>query len=227
MKIRDKNLNVLIANQGILEDTIEKTKRDYRPFDPGQYLYNLLMDKREHLDVFTDEYIELLYTTLIAWNLNSRSSRLVDMETFKRTIKASLNKIISLKDYRIEDLTDNEKAKVLEILQQLFKEMKLSQTKAKLIIFSKTMHFLLPNLVVPIDRKFALNFFYGDITIPLSSDAKKNDEAQFEIFKELFEMFMLFAKRPDLNKYLDKKWNRNVPRLIENIIISFKNHKKI
>ncbi len=46
MKFKPLKFQKLISDKSILERVIEKTKKDYRPFDPGQYLYNLLLEKR-------------------------------------------------------------------------------------------------------------------------------------------------------------------------------------
>ena len=228
MKFKLLKFQKLITNKKVLEKVLEKTKEFYRPFDPGSYLYKLLLDKREHLDIFSDEYIELVYTTLIGWNMNGRGAKLNEFNLFKETIKKSKDKIKLLEKYRIEKLTEEEKRKTLEITEQLFKELDLvgkskrgKKIKSKLVTFSKTLHFILPNLIVPIDRKYTLNFFYSNKMVPTDSNIKKNDEKQIKVFNELYERFYEIATIHNLKKFIDKRWNANIPKIIDNAIIGY------
>ena len=228
MKFKPLKFQKLISDKSILEKAIEKTKKDYRPFDPGQYLYNLLLEKRKKVDIFSDEYLELVYTTLIAWNMNGRGAKLNDFDLFKDTIRKNKTKINSLMDYKIEKLNEKEKADVLKIAEELFNNLDLTgkswtgnKIKSKLVTFSKTLHFLIPDLFVPIDRRYTLDFFYDNKMVPTSSNIKKNNEMQIEVFNELFEKFCEIAKICNLSKYVDNKWNLNVPKIIDNSIISY------
>ena len=228
MKFKPLKFQKLISDKSILEKAIEKTKKDYRPFDPGQYLYNLLLEKRKKVDIFSDEYLELVYTTLIAWNMNGRGAKLNDFDLFKDTIRKNKTKINSLMDYKIEKLNEKEKADVLKIAEELFNNLDLTgkswtgnKIKSKLVTFSKTLHFLIPDLFVPIDRRYTLDFFYDNKMVPTSSNIKKNNEMQIEVFNELFEKFFEVAKIYNLSNYIDNKWNLNIPKIIDNSIISY------
>jgi len=228
MKFKPLKYQKLISDKDVLEKVIEKTKTDYRPLDPGQYLYNLLLEKRKKIDIFSDEYLELVYTTLIAWNMNGRGAKLNDFNLFKETIRKNKVKINTLKDYKIERLNEKEKAEVLKISEELFNNLDLvgmswtgNKIKSKLVTFSKTLHFLIPNLFVPIDRKYTLDFFYSNKMVPTDSNHKRNNEKQIEVFNELFEKFCEIAKVYNLKRYIDNKWNINIPKIIDNSIIGF------
>jgi len=228
MKFKPLKFQKLISNKSVLEDTLKKTKEYYRPFDPGQYLYNLLLEKRKKMDIFSDEYLELVYTTLIAWNMNGRGAKLNDFSLFKETIRKNKDKLNSLKNYKIEQLNEKEKIEVLKTSEELFNNLDLvgkswtgNKIKSKLVTFSKTLHFLIPNLFVPIDRKYTLDFFYNDTMVPTHSNNQKNNEKQLEVFREIYEMFCEIAKIYNLKQYLDNKWNTNIPKIIDNAIIGY------
>ena len=108
--------------------------------------------------------------------MNSRGAQLVDINDFKTNLNNYAIDIESLKKYSIEDLSEkNDKAeKIFNQLKNLFENLKLTNTKTKLVTFSKTMHFLLPNLIVPIDRKYTLKFFKLNII---------NAKYEFMLFK--------------------------------------------
>lgn len=203
--------NALISSKNIIEKSITYTQTKYRPYDPGLFLYNLVLESAK--DNFTNKSIELVYTTLIAWNMNTRKASLSNFKSFKESILKNKHLILSLLQFRIENLTENDKYTVLSILNQLFNKLDLTQTKSRLVTFSKTMHFFLPNLVVPIDRKYTLNFFYNGTNINLNHE--------FRYFKDSFEKFIELAQKVDFDQYYDKKWNRNIPKMIDNTIIGF------
>lgn len=228
MKLKLIKFEKLISNKKIFEKSLNKTKEYYRAFDPGQYLYNLLLEKRKKMEIFSEEYLELVYTTLIAWNMNGRGAKLNDFELFKKSIKENKSKIDLLKEYRLESLKNEDRKKVLEIIKILFRELDLvgkswtgKKIKSKLVTFSKTLHFLLPNLIVPIDRRYTMNFFYGNINIPTNQDIKRNNEKQIEVFNELYEKFCEIAKIYELKQFKDNKWNLNIPKIIDNSIIGY------
>lgn len=228
MKFKPLKFQKLISNKSILEKVIEKTKTDYKPYDPGQYLYNLLLEKRKRIDIFSDEYLELVYTTLIAWNMNGRGAKLNDFNLFKKSIRKNKVKINSLMDYKIEKLDEKQKAEVLKISEELFNNLDLvgiswtgNKIKSKLVTFSKTLHFLIPNLFVPIDRRYTLDFFYSNKMVPTDSENKKNNEKQIKVFNELFGKFCEMIKIYNLKKYIDNKWNTNIPKIIDNAIIGY------
>lgn len=171
---------------------------------------------------YEDNFIELLWATLDAWNMNSRGAQLVDIDDFKTNLNNCANDIESLKKYSIEDLSEkNDKAEnIFNQLKNLFENLKLTGTKTKLVTFSKTMHFLLPNLIVPIDRKYTLKFFELNIN---------NAKYEFSLFKKIESAFGLFASEVNLDDFVNNKsqWCKYKTKIIDNIIISYeKNSSK-
>ncbi|MDR0704972.1 MAG: hypothetical protein LBF88_08290, partial [Planctomycetaceae bacterium] len=138
------------------------------------------------------------------------------------------NEIIQgLTKLRIEKLkeTDNQ---LKEKIDFLFNNLQLvAENKPPLVTFSKTMHFFLPNLFMPIDRKFTLPFFYRKAPfnpknhVPFSKD----HQSQIQIFCDIFEQFRQFANkhRSSLETQINpnSRWNRNIPKIIDNIIIAY------
>ncbi len=227
MKFKPLKFEKLISNKEHFEKTLVKTRKEYRPFDPGQYIYNLLLEKRKKIDIFSDEYLELVYMTLIAWNMNGRGAKLNYFYNFKESIKKNKDKINSLKEYRIENLSQEDINKFKEVTKELFDSLELvgilkgNKIKSKLVTFSKTLHFLLPNLYVPIDRKYTLDFFYSTENLPTDSNIKKNNEKQIKVFNELFDKFHELATTYNLKEYVNNKWNANIPKIIDNSIIGY------
>jgi hypothetical protein len=51
---------------------------------------------------------------------------------------------------------------VIRGVQELIDGLSVSASQAKIVANSKTLHHLLPRLVVPIDRRYSLEFLFGN-----------------------------------------------------------------
>lgn len=93
------------------------------------------------------------------------------------------------------------------------------ESKRKIVGGSKALHFLLPDLIIPIDSKYAMTAFYG------YNRYAKTLQKVFKIFQKIFEKSREITLRLRLSTHdVDgKKWNTSVPKLINNAIISLLN----
>jgi hypothetical protein len=197
----------------LIQTLAEETANSYRPYDPGQYLYKLVIDFKDRT-IHLDKFIELTYTTLIAWNMNQRGAKLIKYDIYKQSLQTHNETIESLKAFRIETLSDTDVLNLKEKIKYLFDNLELvEEGKPKLVTFSKTLHYFLPNLLMPVDRRYTLKFFYN------KTDTPKDRSTHFEIYWDIFKQFRELATTYDFNKHVADSWNRNVPKLIDNIII--------
>jgi len=218
-----KKKEYLVKNEYTFLKALQKTKKEYRPLDPGWYLYRQVLSIKNIDNKFKKSYIELIYVTLAAWNMNSRGAKLSNFNKFYSSILKNKKAIISLSRYSLQDLSTNQlNNNVLPILEKLFYDLNLvgnsknGNEKPRLVTFSKTLHFLLPKLVPPIDRKYTLNFFYGNVSI------NKKLSLQFKKFKEIFNEFHKFSKLiKDYKIEKDGYWNSTIPKIIDNFIIGY------
>jgi len=143
----------------------------YRNYQASEYLYNLLLKKRLNNSlkelIEDDEFLQLCYVTLDSWNMNSRGSRLKDFDEFKNEIRKNQQTLADLDEYEIQKLDDDRLVAVLDKIESLFKSTSITiSTKTKrnikdrLVSNSKILHFLLPKLCIPMDRKYTLSFFH-------------------------------------------------------------------
>ena len=184
-----------------------KTVLKYQPYTPAQYLYFKIIGFKKQ-ELYLDSFIELCYATLCAWNMNQRAAKLAKYEDFKSSLLANYSEIqklqlVSLREASEEDFSD---------LKTIFNSISIvAKGKSKLVATSKCLHFFLPNLVLPIDRKYTIAFF--KTTVP------KDREKQAEKFIEIQKAAQSFVKEVSLVTLLDLEWNRNIPKLIDNLII--------
>lgn len=204
---------------------LDKTNDKYRRYDPGLYLYKKTM-KYEFESKFHEEFIELSYVTLAAWGMASRGASLKEFDSFKKSITDYQSVFNKLGNYRIENISN-----AFSLLHELYNKLEISNTNTKIVAFSKLMHFFLPNLVAPIDRRYTLNFFYYGIDEWMdnfygknnkSVYISKNEDRQWERFVEIEKYFSEFTARNIniLEKNINKNnWNQNIPKILDNLII--------
>ncbi len=213
MVYKEENLQKILESEQLLEDSLNIVKKEYRPYDPGNYLYRILIERNSKQDPFSDEYLELTYTTLIAWNMNSRRASLEEFDVFKESIRENRETIEELRTHIFHDF-NNSYDSIFSKLVRLYSNLKLSKTKSKIVTFTKTLHFLIPHLIVPIDRKYTLTFFYNTTQI--------NTEKQLQYLDRIVQGYMKIENRYNLNNYIDETWNLNIPKTLDNIIIGYR-----
>lgn len=209
-----ESLRRFIDNPNLICDSLEKAK-SYRPYDPGWYLYRIVASKPNVLEKFSDEFIELVYTTLIAWNMNARGAELATFDTFRGSILENKARLVALSDYRIEDLSEESLRGILVEARKLYSKLKLvARAKRKLATNSKALHFFIPTLFIPIDNSYTLKYFH------------KNNPAgvkdQFDLLSQILEEARKLAASSRLERFIDHNRNLNIPKIIDNILIGYK-----
>ena len=190
---------------------IEKCEEKFRSDDADRILYKYIISYPD--DKFTSDYIKHVYAMLILWNMNKRGAELSKIEVFTETIRENSEKIKQLSGDKLSEIND----KSFEIFKDLFNNLTLVNTRSPLVTFAKTLHFFLPNLVVPIDRTYTCAFF------GIYPNQKKGSENEFQrdIFLNLHRAFGKFAQKYDLSSFVNNNsdWNQNIPKIIDNMLI--------
>ena len=178
---------------------------------PSLYFYRRLIFLRSNSsDVesfIKDDYcLEVLYATLVSWDMNTRGAKMKYFDDFKANILSCLNRFKEIE--RLGKDANVEIIKLKPILMKTYKELNVMETKAKLVSNSKVLHFLFPDLLMPMDRKNTLTYFYG------------NDSESVNKYIEIIIFSFEVMKKPEnWNKFLDNGWNTTIPKMIDNAII--------
>lgn len=198
----------------------EFANKYYRQGDKGFLYYKKVIGfHKKYGDINklleNDDFFETLYETLKAWNMNQRGARLKTLTDIKRSILNLKLDICELYDYELSILRNSQLKKILNKLKKIFLNLQPMQSKTQIVGTSKLMHFLLPNLVMPIDRTYTLKF------LSPNSNSWKDINAEFDEFKKVFLTFYKLAKRFNLtiDDINDQTWNASVPKIIDNAII--------
>jgi len=179
---------------------------------PDLYFYKKLYRLRSNFDdsaafLNDDCHMELLYATLVAWDMNSRGAKMKYFDSFRNSILSCLELIEQL--WGIEDFNQigNEE---LNTIMELYTNLHLMKTSSKLVSNSKLLHFLFPKLLMPMDGKNTLAYIYG------------NNGESLNKYIEIITLSWEIMGMEDLANYLDDGWNTTVPKIIDNAIILIK-----
>lgn len=190
---------------------------DHCPFTkPGQFEYHRDTIQRR-LDLGSakaaledEDYLNSLYRTLRAWGIGSRGSKLKPFDSFVSALNEISLEICSLDGLRL----DQKGLKIISVTKKIWNildNMQIVNNIATLVPCSKTLHHILPDLIVPMDREYTQVFFgwqnpqfqYGQVTC----------------FYEAFNAFLLISREASPDQYMGNKWNTSLTKVIDNAIV--------
>ena len=159
-----------------------------------------------------DSFLEILYQTLYAWNIGKRGSHLSPFPDFKKELQSKTNLIAFLDGLRI-DSPQLDLQELSSYLWQLMDSLEINQNYTKLVACSKTLHHILPDLVVPIDRAYTGTFFER------YENAFQNSQKNF--LSLAMENFATIARATNPAQFIGKGWNTCQTKIIDNAIVGY------
>ncbi len=225
--MKEDNIKTITESREKFFEFVDVCNEKYRKHNPSTYLYRKIIEKHRSSGdisklISEDEFVDLIYMTLISWNMNQRAAEMKRYDDFKISINNLSSVLERLYKYKLHEMSGNDIKDVIEDLKEVFKGLDMMKSKSKIVGVSKTMHFLLPDLVMPIDRKYTMNFFYGN------NRYKQIIDKEFKDFEKLFREFHRISKVLNLTDedVNGKNWNTSVPKLIDNAIIGHTQEKE-
>jgi hypothetical protein len=157
-------------------------------------LYRKIIDIHRKCDNLEDlledrPFLTTLYDTLEKWNMNQRGAQLAPFDDFIRSIKFWKDYIVKLYQYKMYKNMENNIVQIEEILMKIFCNIKVMQSRRRIVGVSKALHFLLPDLVMPIDGKFTIPAIFG------YNKYAQTTEKEFIIFRQIFREFFGITDR--------------------------------
>lgn len=205
--IRNRGQKIAQITETIRTRASEFSERYRR--GPSLYLYKRVSHLRNtshSIEGFlgNDYHMEILYATLVSWDMNSRAARMKGFGAFKANVLSCLDHFRKLEAF------ENDAMKVGRLpscLRAAYDSLSLMETHLRLVSNSKLLHFLFPRTLMPMDGN-TLTYFYGHT----GESANK----YVEITGVLYEIMRM---PEDWRQYLDNEWNTTVPKLVDNAII--------
>ncbi len=211
-------IDIVTASREKFFSYVDKCNELYRS-GHDLLLYKQLIDSHRTCNnlknlIENDEFLRKLHKTLGKWNMDQRKAQLVSFADFKKSVIMWEDYLVRLYYYKLCEDIDN-KNQIKEDLEKIFCNIKVMESNRRIVGVSKALHFLLPDLVMPIDGKFTLPAFYGYNKI--SNTPKKEFIDFWKIFNETIDIKeRLGLTSSDVDGV---QWNTSVPKLIDNAII--------
>jgi hypothetical protein len=133
------------------------------------------------------QHLELVYATLASWGMHRMGrggSKMVPFDTFFGSVACVHKEIVQLQLVDSSRLTKGD-AMEWQLLETIFKRLKVMQSRTSLVGNSKVMAHMIPDLVPPMDREYTLRFLCGSTNI-------KNDlEHEWRVMRQLLTDFFI------------------------------------
>lgn len=157
-------------------------------------------------------FLSLLRKTLRAWGIGSRGSRLVSEEEFAHRMAARAQQLQELADLSIDDL-ELDRRELIDVVWALIRDLGVVENKAKIVAGSKTLHHLLPDLVVPIDGRWTGAFFGWPATYLTTR--------QEQTFAETYGSYIDIARATEPQQFVGHGWRTSRTKVLDNAAIGY------
>jgi hypothetical protein len=217
-------IDILFCDKVLFLEMVKKCNETYRS---GHDLSSYLKIIGAHRSVKNisqliedDDFIRTIYETLKLWNMNQQGAVLEAYQTIKESILNCQEYLNELYGIQLNAISTKELANLKETLFLLFRDLKIMKSKRRIVGVSKTMHFLLPDLIMPVDGKYTMKALFGYNKLSKTATAEFDD--MFYILRRFHDIGCKFEL--SLNDCSQTGWNTSVPKLIDNAIIGITNN---
>jgi hypothetical protein len=162
----------------------------------------------------SDDFLKSLRSTLQAWGLGVRRSILAPEREFNEAIRSARAQIEALDGLLIDD--PGLPVDVGERIWRVIESIGVVDNRAKLVAGTKTLHHLLPNLVVPMDHRWTGTFFQ------LGSHEWQHPTYQRRAFLQTHRDFCEIARRVQPQRHVNgRHWRTSRTKILDNALIGF------
>lgn len=155
-------------------------------------------------------FLESLYATLTAWNMNQRAAKLVDPPQFAEALQKVAPRLAPFEKDTIENVDGPSMA---SRLCEWMNELDTSPVMNRVVTATKTLHHLLPDLVPPMDRAYTRVFFHWHM------QQFQNNPKGFLL--DTYPRFVRIAKTVKPARFVGDGWRTSRTKLLDNAIVAY------
>jgi hypothetical protein len=154
--------------------------------------------------------------------MGQSATKLVEFNDFCAGFRSLRSRISQLETLKLFDIPERQFTEVATSVWKIIHDLRVGIAETKIVVGSKALHHVLPELVTPIDREYTLRFFYRHKTL---------NHPEEVVFKETFEQFRKIAvqSRTDIERELrsgmdagaPKPMNTSTTKVIDNAIVGY------
>ena len=104
--------------------------------------------------------IQAIYDTLVAWGMNSRAAKIKNYVAFRSALQGNTSAFQTV-ETAARAFTSTNRGGVLQSMSTLYNSLALMQTSGRLVSNAKCLHFVFPDVCLPMDRVNTLQKLYG------------------------------------------------------------------
>jgi len=191
---------------------------------PSVYFHQKTLARRASFqtlrEVLKDDlYFDYLYATLASWGMHRMgkvNAKLCEMDRLRKSIERQTPNIFALQSLRIVDIRADQLEQIAQQVWEIIQRLEIGIGGVKIVAGSKALHHILPELVLPIDREYTLQFFFSN---------KNINRPEKEIFLEIFRQFhhIAVSHRGAIAAAIQRGGNMNTSatKVIDNAIVGF------
>jgi len=141
------------------------------------------------------DFASSLYDTLVAWGMNARGAILKKRLQFRTRLAAlgDCKELQELQARTIFDLQEGEVDTTANSIWRLVLRLDPVETHSVIVSGTKALHHVLPDIVPPVDREYALKLLRR--SIPAGNDRPSQRRRELRAFRTVFRGFYQVAHR--------------------------------
>jgi hypothetical protein len=184
----------------------------------------------------SQRHLEMLYATLTAWGLHrmgdveTTKTKLKDWKRFHDSLLAKANVFREFLGHNFLQMSEADYSRVVLELRRCYESLDLSESGSTVVVNSKALHHLLPELIPPIDRQYTIRFFTQcpDRWRDRKGKFRQNQlpkglDDQFNLFHETCVKIKRLADQVDPALFEEQRRQNAVtpPKAVDNAIVNF------
>jgi len=132
---------------------VDRCNETYRSGHDLEFYRDLVAMHRQYGNIKTlmedIEFQRLLHRTLEEWDMNKRGARLTSLDDLRDSVLSHRDSIVQLYSYKLYDDIYDDLTTIKRLAERLFCNLKVMESKRRIVGVSKALHFLLPDLIMP------------------------------------------------------------------------------
>jgi hypothetical protein len=181
-------------------------------------------------------HVEMLYATLTAWGMHRMGdkkrtkTKLTDWDCFNGSLLAEGSALQQFRGNRMVEMSETMYAEAVLALKPIYCRLKLSVSKATVVVNSKAFFHLFPEFIPPIDRHYTVRFFRQQPQQWLNHKGKfqvvslpRDLDEQFNLFRDICIRMKRLTTRmePRILEEERRQHGLGAPKALDNAIVNY------
>jgi hypothetical protein len=160
----------------------------------------------------SDVFLQQLHRLLRAWGMASRGARLAELERFQASLRREAEAICRLEPFTIA-APEATFADVIPRISAIIQALDINDNHTTVVVGTKALHHLLPDLIPPMDRAYTGTFFAWP---------KPYFQArQAEILREGLTVCNQVARACHPDRLVGAGWRTSAAKILDNAIVAY------